>query len=260
MKPKPISTSQPPLSPPDAHEAYKEKVKLYKIIKGSERVKKARKMMNLNEGEYIVQFMIYKGWDETKVRNKSGKLEERKLLHYTKRDWEYYANVVEAYVRVKIINYFQLKLPLNFIMDAIFKKPFVPKSFVYSERINKQTGYHQVTIEFLEVLNPANKTLLMEKLEESMFFLEECYRTKNTQGLNTRLPSFQQIKSIPVDQQYEIYQKYQELKSKSEKIPREEMQKLVETAKKLLGKKAGTGFNRKALQDMVYDFEKYFYN
>lgn len=234
---------------------YQEKIKLYKIIKGSARIQTARKMFGLQKEEYVVQFVN----NQTKIRDANGKEKIKKMSAETKDDFSYFSDVIEVYVKKDIVEYFQLQLPVQSVIDAIFKAPFIPQSFIYSSAINKKTGYFQITLQFLEILNAANTNLLIRKIKEDMRFLEEFHRTNNTQGLNTRSSSFKQIKKIPFDQQYQIYQEYRKASAQNKKISRHELENLVSMAKAILNKTAWSGFNIKDLRKIVKDFREYFY-
>ena len=139
-----------------------ELLRYYKILQYSNFVQEARKMMNLQEDEYILRFE--KGKTRT-TRTKSGL---RKLTSAPDDIWYFYGEV-QSYVQKNIIEFYDLHYPTSWVLNCIFYGyQFVPEPFnVHPPRTNVE-GNLTVLVEVSQRLSADSKRELLKQVGEAV--------------------------------------------------------------------------------------------
>jgi|GEM_PF-2193187 len=231
-----------------------ELLRLYRIIKNSDRVRKARALFGVAKDEYIITF-VNKQTRTTKANGPEG----RKVSSGVS-DLRYMHDHIAPYIQKEIIEYFGLELDAKTVQDAIFwKRAYIPQSFHCRIRVNK-AGNFEATFEFFEQPNADARKEIAAELEESLRLLEGFFKTKNTKGLQTSDKSYTQVKTLRFfDEKYDIAMRYRKLMLNTETAPAERKKLLVdlveETKVKLHIKAA---FTNDGLRKIVDEFENYF--
>mgnify|MGYP000319850670 CR=1 FL=1 len=228
-----------------------EQLRLHKIIKGSDRVKEARRLFGLAEDEYIITFISDKTLT-TKAENR----EPRKVTP-GKKDMIYMHTHVSPYVQKEIIEYFGLTLDHRTVEDAIFwKRPYIPHGFFSYPRVNSR-GNYEITFEFYEAPNADAWKEIQSQFKENVRLLEEYFRIKNTKGLQTSEAPYTQIKTLDLfDEKFEITKRYKAAMQMTDIAKRKELlANLVVEAGTKLGKVVYTIDD---LRKAVDEFENYF--
>lgn len=237
----------------------KEKLRLYKIIKSSERVRSVREMMGLGKDEYLISSTYESNSTTWEIGNKNNSKVRLVKDEFKGDELSNLLIKVQKYIEKEIIDYFNLGLEYYFVSGCIYGRFMPNNAFEFIPFIKKETGKPEIHIIINEVLTSDTLQYLFQKIEDYNFFIKDFFRIKNTKGLNCLDSSYERGKPIDFfDEKYELANQYDLLKIKYSRIPEAELQNLVEKAQKLLGKKSSTGYNAKSLRKDVDQFRSYF--
>lgn len=233
----------------------KDLLKLARIIQSSSRVEKARAMVGLKKNEYIRR-MASTGLSIAKINNKKQNdiIREVHTLGGMAA-MQYLFSHVYPYIDKEIVEYFGLKT--RTAHDCILRGKTPTEDFSFWYQLDRKTGKMNISITLNHTLTPKSRGFLLHKIDDVNFLVEEFYRTENTKGLGTLKTDHQKVKGVShFDEKFDLSKKYKNLRGKyPTRIPKKEMDSLLEIAKKSLVKE---DYSADDFRKEIFDFDKYF--
>lgn len=233
----------------------KDLLKLYKIIKASDRVKTVRKMMQLEDDEYIITYWNRKGMVIGNLKNEKQRVVESISGEYP---FVFLSDKVSPCIKKDIIEYFNLSLESSLVADCILRGRLPTKGFDMWSEIDKKTRKMTMRITLDDVLSPDNLEYLFGKIRQVNFMTKEFFRTKNTKGLSTMDVPYERIKPIQFfDIKYSLNVRYESLRGQYPKrIPQDALGMLIKDARE--GMKIEAPYNEEDFRKMISDFKNIF--
>jgi hypothetical protein len=216
------------------------------ILRSSKRVAKAKKMIGLKKGEYIISY----GVDITVGNHKTDKKRILKTIKGQPAGYFLVEKVI-PYIVKEIFEYFDVYLnPIGHILNDNFLYPGYSLHYSYGG-VSDYLG-------LLDIRDPTMAIIFRAKLNSQQ--LENLLKQiqQFNKGIKKDISCFR-FKPIELfDEKFWIFKEYQMLRKKyPKKISHTDLDNLREEAKKLLGIK--TDFTKDDLRKVISDFKKSFY-